>query len=76
MNSNRFKRYLFSYDHAGSSWGIELQAESEEDAKARMAKMCWARFDGEIVCTLPATLGPFGRLASWVRNSIQIARSR
>jgi hypothetical protein len=51
-NSETFKTYLFSYEHEGSSWVLEIKAPDAQDAKARMRKLYAATFDGEMVAKL------------------------
>lgn len=64
--------HLFSYNHNGCSWVIEIPAEDYEDAKARLAKLPFATYDGELVAKVPVSLGPAARLLTWARNSIQV----
>ena len=70
-SGNGFKTYLFSYPHNGDTWTIEIPAEDYEDAKARLAKLPSATYDGELVAKVPVPFGPVVRLIAWVRNSIQ-----
>lgn len=44
-----FKTYLFSYEHAGSSWVQEIKAADAKDAQARVRKLHAATLDGEMV---------------------------
>jgi len=48
-NTDAFQTYLFSYEHAGSSWVLEIKAPDEQDAKARVRKLYAATFDGQMV---------------------------
>lgn len=54
MNSNTdaFKTYLFSYEHAGASWVQEIKATDAQDAQARVRKLHAATLDGEMVAKL------------------------
>jgi len=65
----KFRTYLFSYTHNNSEWGFEIQAESEEDAKSRVSKMMYAKYDGELAMKIPAQLGFFPRLLVTLLNS-------
>lgn len=64
------KTYLFSYQHDGSSWMIEVEAESREDAEARVQKMARATYDGELIAKIPAHAGLPVRFIVWLRNII------
>lgn len=62
------KTYLLTYQHDGAEWVLELKADNAQDARARMAKLAYARLDGELVAKIAAPLGPVARLAAWLRN--------
>lgn len=53
MNNNKFRTYLFNYQHNGARWAFDIQATSPEDAKARLAKISNACFDGELMASIP-----------------------
>lgn len=65
---SEFKEHLFSYHHNGSWWTITIRAPTAEDAKERLAKLPWAKYDGVLIATLPAGMGWFARLAVWAGN--------
>ena len=48
------KTYLFSYPYKSAQWGFELQADSFEDAEARLKALGWAKLDGELQAKIPA----------------------
>lgn len=68
--SDSFKTYLFSYEHAGSSWILEIKASDAQDAQARLRKLHAATFDGEMVAkvTMPNVSG--SRVVRWLRRLI------
>jgi hypothetical protein len=68
-SNKKFKTYLFSYTHNNSEWGFEIQAENEEDARLRVSKMMYAKYDGELAMKVPAQLGVFPRLLIMLLNS-------
>lgn len=43
------KTYLFSYPYERSEWVIEIKALNEQDARARVKALTFARYDGELV---------------------------
>lgn len=65
-----FKRYLVSYRHDGAQWNIELPAASFEDAERRLSQMHFGRVDGEVVATLPGSMGPIASILIAIRNLI------
>lgn len=63
-----FRTYLFSYWHHGKLWAFDIKAESPEDAKARLAKIAAASYDGELVATIGVPEGLIRRLLGWLRR--------
>jgi hypothetical protein len=61
--------HLFSYRHEGSEWLLEIEASSEADAKARLARLAFASYDGVLVTKVPAVFGPPAIAATWIRNA-------
>jgi hypothetical protein len=68
-SQTKFKTYLFSYSHNGSEWGFEIQAENEEDARLRVSKMMYAKYDGELAMKIPAQMGVLPRFLIMLLNS-------
>lgn len=66
--SDEFRTYLFDYSHAGASWGLQIKASSPEDAKARLARLAYATYKGEIVATVPGFTATPARAVVAVRN--------
>lgn len=50
---NDFQTYLFSYRYSGKDWSFEIKAKSAEDAKARLAIISKAKYDGLLVLSIP-----------------------
>lgn len=61
--------HLFTYRHDGSEWLLEIKANGEQDAKARLGKLAFASYDGVLVAKIPGTLGPLARMTTWIRNA-------
>lgn len=68
-SQKKFKTYLFSYTHNGSEWGFEIQAENEEDARLRVSKLMYAKYDGELAMKVPAQMGLLPRFLIFLLNS-------
>jgi len=64
---NAFKTYLFSYEHAGASWVLEIKAASAQDAQARLRKLHSATFDGEMVAKVAMPAMSWRRVAAAFR---------
>lgn len=63
---NRFKTYLFSYQHHGAKWAFDIEATSPEDAKARLSKIAVAQFDGELMASIPVPVPR--KMFDWLRR--------
>jgi len=68
-SQKKFKTYLFSYTHNNAEWGFEIQAENEDDAKLRVSKLMYAKYDGELAMKIPSQLGILPRLLIMLLNS-------
>lgn len=57
MKEQALKPYLFEYKHDGATWGLKIDAESPQDAQARLKSLAWSQYKGEIMLTvsLPRT---------------------
>jgi hypothetical protein len=47
-----FKTYLFSYEHDGASWVLEVKASDPIDAQRRLKRIQYANYDGELVAKI------------------------
>ncbi len=65
---NDYRTYLFNYNHAGASWGLEIKAASPEDAKQRLARLSFASYQGEVVAKVPAFAATPARAFVALRN--------
>ena len=70
-----FKTYLFSYQHEGSSYVLELKADSMEDAKRRIGRLQYAHYDGEMIAKIAATPIFRGLLSSTLTLLIRLIPS-
>jgi len=62
------KIHLFTYRYQGAEWNLEVQGDTPADAKARLAAMALARYDGELIAKVPAGVGFLARAIVWLRN--------
>jgi hypothetical protein len=68
--SDSFKTYLFSYEHAGASWVLEIKASDAQDARARLRRLHAATFDGEMVAKLAMPNVSVHSAALWLRRLV------
>jgi len=72
MTKVNVNQYLFEYQHEGAEWAIQIPATSAEDAHARLKKLAWAKYRGEVHSTyrVPSTFlgGLVARIITWWFN--------
>lgn len=67
-----FRTFLFSYRYEGAEWCFEIKAKDAQDAKARIAKLPFAKYDGELAAVVPVSVGWLAKLYVFVRNHFQL----
>lgn len=68
---NEMERYLFQYHWNGSTYGIDIVADSQEEAEARMKAAGGAHYLGVCHGRIPAAIpgaGMLVRLICWWKN--------
>ena len=70
MSKPRVRTYLFSYLYQAQEWSFEVPAYDEHDAKMRVSRMAYAKFDGELTAKVPAYVGWIMRPIVWLRNRL------
>ena len=53
--TDQCKTYLFSYNHEGNRWGLEIQARDADDAKTRLGRLAFATYNGELKASIPVS---------------------
>lgn len=66
------KVFLFSYNYEGAQYSLEIPANDAEEAKQRLSRMAFAKYDGELKHKIPTApgAGVSVRLITWLRNRI------
>lgn len=61
--------HLFRYNHDGKVWQLEIVANDERDAQARLARLAFASYMGVRVAKIPVFLSPIAPIVAWFRNA-------
>jgi len=69
--SERYRTFLFTYQYEGADWSLEIKARDMYDAKARIAKLMRARYDGELMVRIPAQMSFAVKVIVWIQNLIK-----
>lgn len=70
------REFLFTYRFDGKEWGTSVFANSPAEAKEKIKAVALARYDGELMARIPASLpaaGALTRLAVWWKNRKNLA---
>lgn len=65
-----YRTHLFSYRYGGAEWTLEIKARDAREAQERVKALPFARYDGELIAKVPATVGPLMKAAVWLRNAL------
>jgi hypothetical protein len=67
---SKLRTFLFSYNYEGAQYSFEIPAYSLDEAKARLSRITFAKYDGELMCKIPAVAGAgiFVRILTWLKN--------
>lgn len=68
MINKETRKFLCSYYHDGSDWSMTIDAYDVEDAQARVKKLGFLRYDGEVIFSVSSNLGWFANLVCKIRN--------
>ena len=49
-----YKTYLFTYSFDGASWQLPIKAKTPEEARARLDRILYAEYTGELVASISA----------------------
>ena len=64
------RTFLVRYNYAGAEYGLEIMAKDAAEAQDRIARLAYAKLDGELIATVPAVLGPVSVAVAAIRNGI------
>jgi hypothetical protein len=67
-NYSQSKSFLCEYKFQGSTWAIELRAESHKEAEERLEQISHGKVLGEIKTKLPVGIGWLAKLWVMVKN--------
>ena len=68
------REFLFSYHFGGGEWGISIFAADAQEAREKIKAVGMARYDGELVMRIPATIpgaGLLARLLCWWKRTVE-----
>lgn len=67
----RLETHLFTYNHDGGQWVLEIQAKDADDARARIGKLAYASYDGVMIAKIPAVTGPIAPFLCFIQRMLR-----
>jgi hypothetical protein len=74
LPESEYKTYLFTYRYDGAEWGITLMARTADEAKARLARLSYATYDGEVMTMIPVP-SVFQQIGGIIKRSLTSLKS-
>ncbi|MCQ9121611.1 hypothetical protein MUU45_001161 [Rodentibacter pneumotropicus] len=69
--NEKIRKFAFSYSFNDRSWALTIEAQTKEEAIARVKAMSQANYDGEIFVTIPVTSNPQSWFARLITRLLQ-----
>ena len=67
-----YKTYLFTYSFDGANWQLPIKAKTPEEARARLNRMLYAEYTGELVASIPAPSNALPRMANFFSRLLRM----
>lgn len=63
-----YRTFLFTYNFDGSQWDLPIKAKTPEEARARLNRILYAEYTGELIASIPVPLNIFSRFFTSFAN--------
>jgi hypothetical protein len=60
-----YKTYLFTYSFDGANWQLPIKAKTPEEARARLNRVLYAEYTGELIASISTPTNVLPRMASF-----------
>ena len=68
--------HLFRYRYEGREYAFDIPAASAAEAQDRLKALAWAKYDGELVASVPVEFGLLARIAVSIQNAFGVRSAR
>ena len=69
-----YKTFLFTYNFDGAKWEFPIKAKTPEEARARLNRVLYAEYSGELVASLPVPSNAFSHLANFFSRLFRLGQ--
>ena len=53
MGVEKYKTFLFTYNYDDAKWQLQIKAKTEEEARERVKRLYYAKYEGRLILTIP-----------------------
>jgi hypothetical protein len=69
-----YKTYLFTYNFDGASWELPIKAKTPEEARARLNRIIYAEYSGELVASIPVPSNVVPRMVNFFSRLLRLGQ--
>lgn len=63
-----YRTFFFTYNFDGAKWELPIKAKTPEEARARLNRVLYAEYTGELMASITISSGPFSRFSNFVSH--------
>jgi hypothetical protein len=69
-----YKTFLFTYNFDGTKWEFPIKAKTPEEARARLNRVLYAEYSGELIASIPAPSNAFSYIANFFSRLFRLGQ--
>lgn len=69
-----YKTYLFTYYFDGANWELPIKAKTPEEARARLNRVLYAEYTGELIASIPVPSNIVLRMANFFSRLLRLGQ--
>jgi hypothetical protein len=69
-----YKTYLFTYTFDGARWEFPIKAKTPEEARARLNRIVYAEYSGELVASIPVPSTIVPRMVNFFSRLLRLGQ--
>jgi hypothetical protein len=69
-----YKTYLFTYTFEGARWELPIKAKTPEEARARLNRIIYAEYSGELVASIPVPSTIVPRMVNFFSRLLRLGQ--
>lgn len=69
-----YKTFLFTYSFDGVKWNLPIKAKTPEEARARLSRVIYAEYSGELVASIPVPSNVVPRMVNFFSRLLRLGK--